>query len=66
VTVTAPGSTVSVEVNGGGFSASAVTVIVTLWPAESEPLDGLTIRPCGTVIVNVTGPPEAVSVNVPL
>src|SRR5258708_39420595 len=51
---------------GGGLVGSAVTVTVRLWPFVSEPLDGLTVRPCGTVIVNATGPPEAVSMKVPV
>src|ERR1700716_2709088 len=36
------------------------------WPAVSEPLDGLTLRPAGAVIVNGTGPPDAVSVKAPV
>jgi hypothetical protein len=50
----------------------AVTVTVTLCPAGSMLLSGLTLRPgavpgvTGTVIVNVTGPPCAVSVKVAL
>jgi hypothetical protein len=49
----------------------AVTVIVTRWPAPSEPLAGAVTRPAtsaaGTTILNeATGPPPAVSVNVPV
>jgi hypothetical protein len=59
---------VSSVVKVGGPFPIAVTVTVALWPAFSEPVDGLTLRPSaadgGTVIVNVTGPPSAVSVKV--
>jgi hypothetical protein len=64
VTVAPPGFKVSTEPGGGGLLA--VTVTVMLWPAVSEPLDGLTLRPGGAVIVNATGPPDAVSVKVPV
>ncbi len=64
MTVTGPGFTVSMELGGGVLLE--VTVTVMLWPAVSEPLDGLAIRPAGAVIVNATGPPDAVSVKVPL
>src|SRR3982074_1480858 len=33
------------------------------WPAVSEPLDGLTLRPAGAVIVKPAGPPDAASVK---
>src|ERR1700716_551017 len=36
------------------------------WPAVGEPLDGLTLSPAGAVIVNATGPPDAVSVKAPV
>ncbi len=65
MTVTGPGFSVSVKLAGGGVFG-AVTLIWMLWPAASEPLIGLTISPAGTVIVNVTGPPDAVSVKLPV
>ena len=45
-----------------------VTVTVTPWPAVSLPVAGVTssLSAAGTVIVNATGPPLAVSVNVPV
>ena len=48
-------------------SSLAVTSIVTLWPALSDPLNGLTVKPDppGTVIVYVTAPPSAVNSNEP-
>jgi hypothetical protein len=49
---------------------TVLTVIVTLWPAASEPRSGVTARPAasawGTAIVNsATGPPDAVSMKLP-
>jgi hypothetical protein len=65
VTVTPPGFKVSVKLKGGGL-LGAVTLMVMVWFFVSEPLDGLTVRPVGTVIVKVTGPPDAVSVKLPV
>ena len=61
-----PGLIVSDEVGAGPLPV-AVTTICSLWPAASEPEAGVTARPAGAVIVNAaTGPPSAVSVNVPV
>ena len=66
VTVKPPGLSVSMLLGAGGLLAfGAVTVIVMICPALSEPLDGLTLSPAGTEIENkATGPPVAVRVKV--
>jgi hypothetical protein len=66
VTVELPGLSVSTLLGAGGLLAfGAVTVIVMICPALSEPLDGLTLSPAGTEIENeATGPPLAVRVKV--
>jgi hypothetical protein len=49
-------------------SAAAVTLIVAVSPAfVRDPVSGLTVKPDppGTLIVNVTGPPSAISWNDP-
>src|SRR5712691_3881477 len=67
VTFPLPGLSTSVLVLAGGLLGSAVTVMVTLAPAFSEPAAGLTVSPRGWVIENdATGPPTAVRVKVPL
>jgi hypothetical protein len=51
---------VSVLTKSGGPLPTAVAVTVTVWPAVSVPLAGLTVSPVGPLIVNATGPPSAV------
>ena len=64
VTASPPGLMISDDVGAGPLSAN-VTTICSLWPAASDPAAGVTARPGGGVIVNATGPPVAVRVNVP-
>ena len=65
-----PGSTLIVVSNDGGPPwAGADSVTVTVWPVFSEPDRGDTdssLADTGDVMLNVTGPPVAVSVNDPV
>jgi hypothetical protein len=66
-----PGSTVRVLPNGGAEPAPGVreTVMVTDCPASRVAPAGDTLRydsPAGTRTLKTTGPPVAVSVNVPV
>ena len=68
-TVSTPGSTVSVvSKTGGPPGYGAVTVTVTACPARSVPADGETESVpagAGSEMLNVTGPPCAVTVKDP-